>query len=91
VIADVGLPLGKSDRSCAHLGLELGLEGVFGMGPGWPSVREGGGVRLGPKVARIGRSPAELQGDEMVFLIVRGLGVGVPILADLLDLQSVGE
>src|SRR5690348_290237 len=56
----------------------------------------GGGVAagvvawLGPQVAGGGGVTAELEGDEVVLLVVGGARVAVPVLRDLLHLEGVG-
>ena len=48
------------------------------------------GVGLGPQVERVSWCATDLQRDEMIFLVVRGVCVGVPVPHDLGSLLSNG-
>src|SRR5207247_10295904 len=81
----------KCHCSLADIAIQFFLESVLYVGPDAHSVTQRGRQGLRPEVLRAARCAAQLERYEVVFFVMRGLGVGVAVLADLALLQSVRE
>jgi hypothetical protein len=71
----------QRDLVVADIAVQAVLDAVFGIGDL---------ARLGPQVARVVGSPAQLEADEMVVFVVRGRSA-VAVGGDAGDLLDVGD
>src|SRR3974390_1823214 len=86
VFGDFALRLFERQASGTNLGVQIILDLILAVRA---AVGDGGLKRLGPEIARIGGIAAELQGNEMILLVIPDTRIGVSVFANLLDFQTV--
>jgi hypothetical protein len=86
-VASSRSPIGRDDvlsvREADLTGAYFGVESVFDV-----VFRVGAGAALGPEVARVCRRATEFEADEVIFLVVGRVRVGISILFDLLSFEG---